>query len=110
MSFRQYEIDAIKMLVGDRLDDGLLETIFAVENLDIEVTGVGYFATAANGDLPSGRLVFDKPVVVGSADGVEVGFVVFVEDQELTLECHGWGQEVQAGFRDADVSIRRVEG
>jgi len=35
--------------------------------------------------------VLHEPIVVGEAEGVDCGLVVFVEDGELCLECHSWG-------------------
>jgi hypothetical protein len=44
--------------------------------------------------------------VVGVGGGVLAGFVVFLQNNELTLECHGYGDvAVPPDFRDRDVQV-----
>ena len=57
--------------------------------------------------MPSERAVFDAPLIIGASPSVDVGFVVFVDDGQLTLECHGWGNsdEFPSKFRDSNVAL-----
>jgi len=46
------------------------------------------------------------PAVVGVGGGVLAGFAVFIENNGLTLECHGYGDiAVPADFRERDVKV-----
>jgi hypothetical protein len=43
---------------------------------------------------------------MGEANGVRCGFVVFIENHALTLECHTWGEiDVPPDFRDQNVVL-----
>jgi len=43
---------------------------------------------------------------MGVTDGIEFGFVVFLEHGELTLECHTWGAiDVPSDFRERNVIL-----
>jgi hypothetical protein len=54
-------------------------------------------------DVPT---TLSQPVVMGAADGIECGFVVFVEPGELTLECRSWSVvDVPIDFRDRNVNL-----
>lgn len=53
--------------------------------------------------MPCGRLAL---TVAGVGGGVPAGFVVFIENFELTLECHGYGDvAVSADFRERDTKV-----
>lgn len=72
-----------------------------------EHTGVGYFLTVRHATLPSHRVVCDKPLLTGRYGDVECGFVVFLEDGELTLECHSWGAGgIPENFREWPIEIK----
>jgi hypothetical protein len=44
--------------------------------------------------------------VVGRSGEVLCGFVAFLRNRELTLECHTWGAvDVPRDFRDLDVNV-----
>jgi hypothetical protein len=77
------------------------------ELVGIEHTGAGYFLTIRHPSFSlEERSVYSKPVVIGEVPGIVVGFVVFIENGELTLECHGWGaDEVPKDIREMDVQV-----
>ncbi len=96
----------------DLLLEGVLPrtTIQAVKDnaelVNYEHTGVGYFLTLRHPALPRERLVCDKPTVIGQSEGIESGFIVFIENHELVLECHSWGADhVPETYRDENVQI-----
>jgi hypothetical protein len=61
--------------------------------------------------LPTERAVYSEPPVVGTAEDIQAGFLVFVENGELVLECHTWGAvELPAEFRDENVKVALGEG
>ena len=79
------------------------------ELAEYDYTGCGYFLKIKHPVLPSARVVCDKPKLTGTADGIISGFVVFIEDGHLTIECHSWGDvDVPEWFRNRDVEVAAV--
>lgn len=105
MSFADYEVKAIRATVGDRLDSTALDKVLAAPNVEVEHTGVGYFATAAHDSLPADRQVFSEVKVVGKFGSDDLGFVVFVENHELVLECFSYGESLPNAVREQNVEI-----
>jgi len=87
------------------------EIIDNAELVSYKNTGCGYFLDIRHPDLPEERMVCHKPIVIGEADGFTSGFVVFIENGGLTIECHEWGGEpnMPEDFRDKDVHVRPVK-
>ena len=54
----------------------------------IEYSGVGYFLTIKDELLPINRFVLSTPYIGGTLDGISVGYLAFIENHELMLECH----------------------
>ena len=105
--FRHFETEAIRALVGEALGRDVLERVLSANEIEEYWSGAGYFLTVADPGLPSERAVFDAPLIIGASPSVDVGFVVFVEDTQLALECHGWGDsdEFPSKFRDSNVAL-----
>jgi len=104
--FKDFEIEVITMLIGDQLEPEILKPVLKSDSVDVYFSGAGYFATASDEALPTARSVFSSPIIIGRSNELEVGFVVFVQDRELTLECYDYVGDFPDGFRDQDVSIR----
>jgi hypothetical protein len=84
----------------------VLEISRDAELVSIEHTGAGYFLTIRHPWFSRERAVYDKLILMGKARGIQVGFLVFIENGELTLECHGWGADsVPKGIREMDVQV-----
>jgi hypothetical protein len=76
------------------------------EFVGYEYTGSGYFLSVRHATLPKERVVCHEPIVTGSADGITCGFIIFIENGELTIECHSWGDaDIPEAFRDTDVQV-----
>ena len=105
--FRPFELQAIRHLLGSDLSEAWLERLETEATLvSYEYSGCGYFVTVAHSMLPAERMVYSEPPVVGTAEEIEAGFLVFVENGEMMLECHSWGvNQVPAEFRDKNVKI-----
>ena len=113
--FTDYEREVIRLLLGRRWPtsaiDALLEEAVLVS---IEHTGCGYFLTASHPSVASERIVYDEPAVQGSLTGVHCGFVLFLENGELCLECFGFPTEtnlsgdVPRDVREQPVRIEQV--
>jgi hypothetical protein len=108
--FRDFETHVLRLLVTQKLG---AETVEAIERnaelVSYEYSGVGYFLTVKHPSLPSERIVCDKPNVVGRSGNIESGFVVFIENGELMLECHTWGEiDVPENFREQHVVVETI--
>lgn len=104
---KNYEKEAIKILLNRVLSPTVIASIVEHgEFVKYEYTGSGYLLTLRHPDLPKNRLVCSYPKVVGISNGVDSGFVVFLQNHELTLECHSWGeQNVPENYRNQAVRI-----
>ena len=107
-AFKNFEIEAIRLLTANVLSaEALSQVEQALALDDYEYTGCGYFATLRHESLPRDRVVCHELKVVGESRGITAGFIVFIENHELMLECHDWGREnVPADFREQDVRIK----
>lgn len=111
-ALRNFEIDVIRLLANSALDKSQLDGLASFTgSAEYEYTGSGYFVTVRMPILPDIQSTLSHPFVVGAADGIEGGFVVFLEHGELTLECHSWSAvDLPADFRERNVvlSIREM--
>lgn len=107
-AFRSFEVEAIRLMAESVLPEPLLSSVLAVSEPDrYEYTGCGYYLTVKHPSLPLARRSLSEPPVAGVAGEVQAGFVVYLGDGELTLECHTWGAvDVPADFRELEVKIQ----
>jgi hypothetical protein len=84
-----------------------VENVLASSELvSYEYSGCGYFLTVRHPCLPRIRTVLDKPTVLGKSGAVEGGFLVFIENGELMLECYtASAAEIPEDFREQHVVI-----
>jgi hypothetical protein len=107
-AFHSFEMQAIRLMAGSALSEELLSAVLAAAEADrYEYTGCGYFLTVKHPELPAERHSLSEPPVAGTSGDIQAGFVVYLGDHELTLECHTWGAvDVPADFRDRVVSVQ----
>ena len=107
-TFRQFELEAIRLLAAGTLPPEHLDLLAQCsERPDYEYTGSGYFLTISAPWLPSRPATLSKPIVLGCCDDIQCGFLIFLGDRRLTLECHTWGPiDCPPDFRVRDVTIR----
>lgn len=107
-AFRSYERQALERLLRPSMPETAIASLLAgAEQVSLHHTGSGYFLTVSHPDLPEGRMTFSKPALFGKGDGVECGFVAFIENRELTLECHDWSG--RDGGLPEDIRQRQLE-
>ena len=106
-AFRPFEEKAIRLMAASVLPESLLAAVLSASAADrYEYTGSGYFLTVKHPKLPSERRSLSEPPVAGVAGDIQAGFVVYLGDGELTLECHTWGAvNVPEQFRDMAVEV-----
>jgi hypothetical protein len=104
---KDYEIKVLYLLASNVLSAQQLETLVSEgEFVEYDYTGCGYFLSIRHPSLPKDRIVCHEPLVTGRADDIICGFVVFIENHQLTIECHSWGDiDVPEDFRDRDVQV-----
>jgi len=102
-----YERQAIAALVGGHLPLDVVTSVLADgELVSLEHTGAGYYLTVSHPSLPTERVVCNEPLLIGRVGELECGFVVFLENGELTLECHSWSEAgLPTDLRSRDVVI-----
>jgi len=106
---KSYEKKVLNLLLSEILSSVQLKELMRNAKLiSYKYTGCGYFLTIAHPDLPKERIVCSKPTLIGEVDGIKSGFVIFIENNELTIECHDWGHEITVpeDFRDKNVQIK----
>ena len=105
--FRPHEVQVVELLARCQLPPPVLEDVVAGASfVELEETSCGYFLTVQHPSLPMERVVCNTPLVHGQAGALTCGFVLFLEDGLLTLECHSWGDEsIPLGFRECDVEV-----
>lgn len=106
--FREFECVAIRTLLSPRLPAEIVDRVLdEAEFVSFDHTVVGYFVTVRHPSLPIERAAFNEPSVSATSGDLDVGFIAFVENWELMLECHVWGDsELPSDVRDRTFEVR----
>lgn len=104
---KDYEKRVVQLLTAGVLSKRQIEALnWSGEFVGYEYTGCGYFLSIRHPSLPKERIVCHKPMIIGQADDIICGFVIFIEDGQFTLECHSFGEiDVPEWFRDRNVQV-----
>ena len=102
---REFEKEVLSLLLAERFpEDQLKRIIHGAEIAEYEYTGSGYFLSIVHPEIPQETSTWDKPIFVGEADRIVCGFIAFIANGRITLECHSWGElEVPENFRSRNV-------
>ena len=105
--FNEYEQKVVESLVTQYYGPNDLNSIVnESEFVSFEHTVVGYYLTVSHPVFPKERKVCDKPNLVGRLDdGEECGFVIFLMDSELTIECYSYDDSLPEDIRNMNVAI-----
>lgn len=110
MKLAKYEIEVFNLLLNDKFNTEELNSILNSPITGYDYTGAGYFLELTNDILPKDRETISEPTLFGRADNFEVGFLIFIEDSKLTLECHSWGEEnPPESVREKLIAIEIIE-
>ncbi len=109
-NLNSHEQVVLDILVSGIIPNETLKDIKTAPNISkYDITENGYFLTIKHPGLPLKRIVCDKPVLMGECNDLETGFIVFIENNELTIECHGWGdKKIPKDFREWNIQIKKV--
>lgn len=100
-ALRQFENKALRILLGYE---------YTGSGYHLTYTGSGYHLTVPQLHLPPGRRTCSEPAVIGEAGNVRCGFVAFLDNGNLVLECHTWGAiDVPEGFRELEARVNVAE-
>ena len=106
MELRKYEIEVLEIMLSEKFNTDEINSIIKSPVTDYHYTGSGYFVELSNDILPVDRLVISEPILFGIANEFNVGFVVYVENSKLALECHSWGiANPPENMRDKQIEI-----
>ena len=111
MKVEEFEKEVIRILCSDVITNSVLsDAINHPEKIECKFTGAGYYLDIHHHELPSERIVLDTANIEGMYQDIEVGFVVFVEDHVLCLECYNYGNNkgVPPGIRNGTVTISQT--
>ena len=107
---QDFESEVLRILAASAISKAQIEAVLREgKQISYEYTRSGYFLTLAHPCLPKERFVCSRPVIMGHADDIDCGFVIFIGNSELMLECHTWGEkEVPEDFRSRSVGLEDV--
>lgn len=107
MKLSQYEVEVLQLMLQSKLGadvwNGFLENCRIVT---FGFTGNGYFLTIKQRDCLFEKETIHNPVVIGKTANFDVGFLLFLEEDEIILECHGWSEtSPPENIRDLNIEI-----
>ena len=107
MKLRNYEIEVLKVMLDDRITiDQWNRFVLNYTIDDYDYTGVGYFLKIIHHQSFFEQETISKPVVTGKFEGCFVGFILYIEQGYICIECHNWGgKELSENVRDLDFRI-----
>ena len=107
MQLKEFEFKVIETLLSNSDLLEIFKDRLKEYDAKIEETGYGYFLTIFDSKLPKQRIVYNEPFLIGkSDDGNTMGFILFVENYELTIECHCFGDPLPKNLRNKDIHLR----
>ena len=106
--FKHYEVEVLQLLLAPEFShEALADLLNSAESPDAEYTKYGFYISIKNPKIGKDRRVYDGPTTLsGRWHKHTAGFIVFLEDDQLTLEVYPWdGETLPADFRDVDVRV-----
>ena len=98
-----FECGIIRTLCDTELGSSLIDSVFRFsDSVSLEHSGVGYFLTLSHANLPMQRGVFNRPHIRGRLGVYRVGYLVFVGNRELMLECFSYEDALPEDARNND--------
>ncbi len=94
MTLTEFEIEVLGKMLKQEFSDSEIKSIISTSLITgYDYTGAGYFLKLTNKLIPINRKVISKPTLIGETEDIQLGFVLFLENNTLTIECHGWGDK-----------------
>ncbi len=106
MILTKYEIEVLNIMLKNKFDIQQLDLIIKSPITGYDYTGAGYFLEITNDIFSVQRNVISEPTLIGKADNFQVGFILFIENKKLVIECHSWGIEnLPSTIRNQEIEI-----
>jgi hypothetical protein len=103
---RDHEKRVLEILALPHLGRHELDCFLAgAETAEYEATGYGYYLTLRNSGVDVGQMTIHEPLVIGTADGISTGWLLYLDHDQIIIECHGWGDVVPKSLRERIVGI-----
>lgn len=88
-----FEKQVLQIMLQGRLDrEGIKRFIDTATVSNYEHTGAGYYLEIKSHTINLKKETIHQPLVSGSCENIVIGFVLFTDNDTVTLECHGWGE------------------
>ena len=109
MNLKNYEKEVLKLFLTDRINSDVLDELLSVAKIyNYEFTGAGYFLEAYLNGLNFEKETISEPLVVGEFNNIHVGFILYVDKDTVTMECHGWGDKnPPENIREINLKLRK---
>ena len=107
MKLNRYEILVLELMLKNKLDKkGLVNFFDDYEIYGFEYTGSGYFLQIRAANFNFKKETINKPILISENAEFNVGFLLFLDQNEIVLECHSWGESnPPENVRDLDLEI-----
>ena len=102
IKFKDFEKEIVSVLAGSVLLDEELSRIFAEGECWLDDDHeAGYFINVRHPVIPTVRNVISEPAAQTVVGESCVGFVIFIENHELSIDASPWGEaNVPSDFRE----------
>lgn len=106
VALTKYEKEVLEIMLQSAFGESDIQSLISSgELINIDYTGGGYFLEIFHIILPRERQVINRPTLIGKTNNIEVGFVLFIENKTLTIECYNYGDYFPEDFRFREVNI-----
>jgi hypothetical protein len=106
--FKPYEIQVLQILLAEEFSaEELSQLLKTASTTQIEYTNYGFYISIEHPSIGKPRRVYSGSTTLhGRFHNHDAGFVIFLENEKLTLETFPWnGESLPATFRDGDVQL-----
>lgn len=115
MILNEYETEVLRrMLILDFNESEIQNIISKSKITSYDYTGAGYFLELTNKLFPIKRKVISEPTLIGEIEDIQIGFLLFLENNTLTIECHTWGdknppEDIRMRIIEINVMDKRIK-
>lgn len=108
MKLKPYEQKVIEILFTNGFPSVELAELFSSSQVvGYEYTGSGYFLKLINDKFNFKEQTLYKPTVSGKCAEFTVGFLIYLNENEIVLECHSFDEvNPPENIRDYELEIR----
>jgi len=107
MTLARFEKEVLRQFLKNKLTTDKLDRIISNGLItNYEYTGAGYFLelSVENSNLKNETL--HEPIIIGRLGELNVGFLLYTEQDKITIECHNWGViNPPENIRELDLEI-----